>query len=78
VKYPRVLSLKGRLHGNGLEAECVISRDVVAQEGNGLAAQWDRSISKVVPDLPDGVYTLNVSGQDTAVRCQDGLWSLAA
>jgi hypothetical protein len=63
--------LKGRLHGNGYEAECVVSRDL-RYEG---VAPGPRTISKSTPELPDGVYTLNISGQDSQVRCKQGVWS---
>jgi len=63
--------LKGRLHGNGFEAECVVSRDL-RYEG---VAPGPRTISKATPELPDGVYTLSVSGQDSQVSRQQGVWS---
>jgi hypothetical protein len=44
----------------------------------GVEVPGKRSIQKVTPSLPDGLYMLSVDGEkDTAMRLHDGLWALA-
>ena len=66
------VTLAGVLSGNGLQAEAVILQTMVRQPGTGVVAAGKRRIEQVAPALPDGVYTLTVDGNETAMRCHEG------
>jgi hypothetical protein len=69
---------QGILRGGGLEANCVVVETIHVQPMTGVEVPGKRSIQKVTPSLPDGLYMLSVDGEkDTAMRLHDGLWALA-
>jgi hypothetical protein len=71
----RRVAFRGRLSGQGHEADCHVSAIEVTEPSGGAHAYIRHSIHRVSEPLPEGDYQLLVSnGETLRLRYQTGHW----
>ena len=70
----RIVQFRGKLTGNGQDADCTVEALEVENPSGGPPAHSQFSTIKVSRRLPEGAYELTTGGEIYQVRFANGFW----